>query len=172
MEKQHIIGVYGDEDKFINALRELKEKNMGAQEVYTPYPIHEVFTLLERKTRFTYAAFVYGLAAVIGVLSFLYYTSVIDWPLNFGGKPTNAFPSFIVIILVLTILSITILSLFTFSIVARLYPGKAAKMPDFRATDDKYVLVVEKTGDGQRETTVKSIIREAGAEEIYEKETE
>lgn len=172
MEKKNIIGVYSDEDKFINALRGLKEKNMGAQEVYTPYPIHEVFTLLERKTRFTYAAFAYGLAAVIGVLSFLYYTSVIDWPLNFGGKPTNAFPSFIVIILVLTILSITILSLFTFSIVARLYPGKPAKMPDFRATDDKYILVVEKSGDSHKEEAVKSIIREAGAEEIYEKEIE
>jgi hypothetical protein len=43
-------------------------------------------------------------------------------------------------------------------------------MPDFRATDDKFILVVEKSADLNAVSTVKSIIQDAGAEEIYEKE--
>ncbi len=166
MQNMTIIGVFDDEQKFVSAMEDLKANSITIKEVYTPYPIHDVFHLLERKTRFTYAAFLYGVAAVIGVLGFLYYTSVIDWPLNFGGKPTNAFPSFIVITIILTILSITILSLFTFSIVARVYPGKTPKMPDIRSTDDKFVMVVD------RHSSASAMLKENGATEVYEKEVE
>jgi hypothetical protein len=166
MANTAIIGVFDDEQKFVSAMESLKSSKINIKEAYTPYPIHDVFHLLERKTRFTYAAFIYGVAAVIGVLSFLYYTSVIDWPLNFGGKPTNAFPSFIVITIILTILSITILSLFTFSIVARIYPGKPVNMPDLRSTDDKFVMVVEK------HASASAMMKENGATDVYEKEVE
>lgn len=166
MANMTIIGVFDNEQQFVSAIEDLKSKSIGIKEVYTPYPIHDVFHLLERKTRFTYAAFLYGVAAVIGVLSFLYYTSVIDWPLNFGGKPTNAFPSFIVITIILTILSITILSLLTFSIVARIYPGKTPKMPDLRATDDKFVMVVD------HNAAATALLKENGATDVYEKEVE
>jgi hypothetical protein len=166
MANKSIIGVFDDEQKFVSAMESLKSGKINIKEAYTPYPIHDVFHLLERKTRFTYAAFLYGVAAVVGVLSFLYYTSVIDWPLNFGGKPTNAFPSFIVITIILTILSITILSLLTFSIVARIYPGKTVNMPDLRSTDDKFVMVVE------LHASATAVMKENGATDVYEKEVE
>ena len=169
MEKINIIGIFDEEHQLVDTLHTLTEKQVKVEEVYTPYPIHHVFELLKRKTTFTWWAFFYGLMAVIGVLSFLYYTAVIDWPLNFGGKPTNAFPSFIVITIVLTILSITILSLFTFSIIAEVYPGKKAVMPDVRATDDKFVLVLDRSDLGNNYEMVHQILKEGGASEVYEK---
>ncbi len=170
MTKTSIIGVFDQEDQLVHALKALKEKKIDVQEVYTPYPVHPVFESLGRKTSFTWWAFGYGLMAVIGVLSFLYFTAVIDWPLNFGGKPTNAFPSFIVITIILTILTITICSLFTFSVMARIYPGKPARMPDQRATDDKFILVVDpSTGDLHQ---AGQALRSLGASEVYEKEVE
>jgi hypothetical protein len=169
MSKISIIGVFSDEEQLVTMLHHLKEKKIDIREVYTPYPVHHVFEILERKSRFFWAAFLYGLFAVIGVLSFLYYTAVIDWPLNFGGKPTNAFPSFIVITLVLTILSITILSLFTFSIRAKIFPFKTAKMPDLRATDDKFVVVLDRDGQPLDASTLMKVLQENGADEVYEK---
>ncbi|HRY34202.1 MAG TPA: DUF3341 domain-containing protein [Bacteroidales bacterium] len=165
----NIIGVFNEETQLVDALHELKEQKVSIDEVYTPYPVHHVFELLERKTSFTWWAFAYGFMAVVLVLSFLYYTSVIDWPLNFGGKPSSAFPSFIVITIILTIFSITILSLFTFSVMAVLYPGKKAVMPDERATDDKFVVVLR--GQGQEAETARlgDILRTHGAAEVYEK---
>ncbi len=165
----NIIGVFNDETQMVQALHELKEQKVRIDEVYTPYPIHHVFELLERKTSFTWWAFAYGFSAVVLVLAFLYYTSVIDWPLNFGGKPSSAFPSFIVITIILTILSITILSLFTFSVMAVLYPGKKALMPDDRATDDKFVVVIPQQGQAVDPTKLGDILRNHGAAEVYEK---
>ena len=80
-------------------------------------------------------AYFFGLIAMITILAFLYYAAVISWPLNFGGKPSNAFPSFIVVTLVLTILTVTVLSLLAFSVSSKLYPGKKATIIHERAMD-------------------------------------
>ncbi len=149
----------------VSALRKLRERKIAVEEAYTPYPIHEVLHLMGKESKITLAAWFYGLFAVVSVLAFLYYTSVIDWPLNYGGKPFNSFPSFIVITIVLTIFIVTILSLFTFSVRARIYPGKVPEIVDERVTDDKFILVL----DAEQASGAGEVLRELGAEEIIEK---
>ncbi|HRY99807.1 MAG TPA: DUF3341 domain-containing protein, partial [Bacteroidales bacterium] len=140
MNRKILVGIFDTEEHLVAAVRQAREKRVAIREIYTPYPVMEAIEAMGKKSRFTLAAFLYGLFAALGVLAFLYYTSVLDWPLNFGGKPSSAFPSFIVITIVLTIFSVTILSLFTFSIRAKVWPGKAYVLPDRRATDDKFVM--------------------------------
>ena len=171
MTSKNIVGVFNDEDHLLKAMEALLEQQVKIKEVFTPYPIHHVFQLMKRKTSFTWWAFGYGAFAVVSVLSFLYYTSVVDWPVNFGGKPFNAFPSFIVITIVLTILTITILSLFTFSYMARVYPGKPAKIFDERATDDKFVLVIDQEYLKMDHSLLSTLLQSNGASEIFNKET-
>jgi hypothetical protein len=170
MNTTHIIGVFDSKSDLVSGIEGAKSNNFTIEEIYTPYPVMEAIDALNRKSRFTTAAFIYGAAAVIGVLSFLYWTSVIDWPINYGGKPTNTFPSFIIITLVLTILTITILSLFTFSIRARIYPGKKYLLPDLRATDDKFVILFDKKTAGAGFETISAKLKASGASEVYEKE--
>jgi hypothetical protein len=170
MSKPYYISVFDDEQKLLAGIKAVKEKNVKIDEIYTPYPMHEVIEAMGQKSRFTFAAFVYGFSAVVGVLLFLYYTSVIDWPINYGGKPSSAFPSFIIITLVLTIASITILSLFTFSIRAKVYPGKKYVLPDVRSTDDKFVMVFNSEEAGTGFDDLDRILKDCGAEEVYTKE--
>jgi hypothetical protein len=170
MSKPYFVSVFDEEQKLLAGIKAVKEKNVKIDEIYTPYPMHEVIEAMGQKSRFTFIAFVYGFMAVIGVLSFLYYTSVIDWPINYGGKPTSAFPSFIIITLVLTIATITILSLFTFSIRAKIYPGKTYTLPDLRATDDKFVMVFDGENSGSGFDDLDKMLKECGAEEVYRKE--
>ncbi|MFZ4546413.1 MAG: DUF3341 domain-containing protein [Bacteroidales bacterium] len=170
MNTTHIIGVFDSKSDLLAGIESAKSKNITIDEIYTPYPVMEAIDALGRKSRFTTAAFIYGFAAVVGVLSFLYYTSVIDWPINYGGKPTNAFPSFIIITLVLTILSITILSLFTFSVRAKIYPGKKFILPDERSTDDKFIILFDKKTAGAGFEAISAALKANGASEVYEKE--
>jgi len=170
MSNTHIIGIFDSKLDLLSGIEGAKSKNFTIDEIYTPYPVMEAIDALGRKSRFTFAAFIYGAVAVVGVLSFLYWTSVIDWPINYGGKPTNAFPSFIIITLVLTILTITILSLFTFSIRARIYPGKKYILPDERATDDKFVILFNKKTAGGEFEAISKAMKASGASEVYEKE--
>ncbi|WP_319479475.1 DUF3341 domain-containing protein [uncultured Draconibacterium sp.] len=162
MSKKYILGVFDDEATLVDAFEKLKDKGVMPVEVYTPYPVHEILEGMPIKTRITHAAFFYGLFAALGILGFLTYAASISWPLHYGGKPFNAFPSFIVVTIVATILAITLLTLFTFSARAKVFPGKKAEIFHERATDDKFVMVFDVEGIEKDNESVKSILTEYG----------
>lgn len=167
MDSEYLLGVFGDEETMLSAFRKMKEQEIEIEDVFTPYPVHEILEKHGRKSRITIVGWFYGFFATLGVLAFLIYTAVIDWPLNYGGKPSNAFPSFLVITIILTIFSITILSLFTFSWRANLWPSNEKPIYHLDATDDKFVILVNKAkADTARAT---SLMKETGAIEVIEK---
>lgn len=162
MDKKYFTGVFSDEDSLVAAFGKLKEKGIRPDEVYTPYPIHEILEGMGNKTRISHAAFVYGLLSTVGLIGFMYYVSVIDWPLDFGGKPFNAFPSFIVVNIVATILVITILTLLTFSVRAKIFPGKNPEIYHPQATDDKFVMLFSSKMEKEKEELAVRIVKEHG----------
>jgi hypothetical protein len=167
------IGIFSDEEKFISGIKNLQEQEFQIHDVFTPYPVHEVFHLLKRRSRLPTAAYFFGLFAIIATLAFLYYTSVVDWPVVYGGKPFNSFPSFIVVTIVLTIFTVTIASLALFSARSKLFPGRENTIFDLRATDDKFVIVVEtEIMDAASADRAGKIMEEQGAIEIIDKEFE
>lgn len=167
MDQQFLLGVFDTEESLLAAFRKMKEEKIEIEDVFTPYPVHEVLENHGRKSRITIVGWFYGFFASLIVLAFLFYTAVISWPLNYGGKPSNAFPSFLVVTIVLTIFSITILSLFTFSWRANLWPSNEKPIFHERATDDKFVILVKKENVDSRKAA--SLFRETGATEIIEK---
>lgn len=173
MSARYKVGVFDEEKKLIASIKALKENQLTIHDVFTPYPIHEVLHLLKRKSKLPTAGLIYGITGALSVLAFLYYTSVIDWPIDYGGKPFNSFPSFIVITIVLTIFIVTITSLFTFSVRSKLFPGQIPVIFDERATDDKFIIVIDDTILGEeRSGTAARIMKEMGAVEVLDKEFE
>ena len=167
MSKSHIIGIFDDEFSLVKAVEEIREKDIRIEEVYTPYPVHEVIHAMGKKSYLQVFAYFYGLFGALAVLAFLYWTSVISWPINYGGKPFNSFPSFIIITIILTIFLVTILSLATFSGRAKLWPGKTHKIYEIRATDDRFVVVVNLSEiEKGEESMVEKIFKGNGAIEI------
>ena len=167
------IGIFDDEVKFISAIKSLQEQKLLIFDAFTPYPVHEVFHLLKRKSRLPTAAYFFGLIGIISTLAFLYYTSVIDWPIVYGGKPFNSFPSFIVVTIVITIFTVTIASLALFSARSKLFPGRNNSIFDIRATDDKFVIVIDiNFPEISKAEIAGTIMAEQGAIEIIDKEYE
>jgi Alternative complex III, ActD subunit len=167
MEAKHLIGVFDSEESLMAAFRKMKDEGIEIKDVFTPYPIHEIMEKHGRKSRMTWVGWFYGLIASLAVLAFLFYTAVLDWPLNYGGKPSNAFPSFIVITIILTIFSITILSLGTFSWRANLWPSLEKPIWHEGATDDKFVILVDREKEGADRAG--RVMKENGAIELIEK---
>jgi hypothetical protein len=167
--KKYLVGVFNDEHTLIDAFQKALEKGIVIEEVYTPYPIHEILHGMKTKTYITYAAFFYGLFGVLMLIGGMYYAAVISWPLDFGGKPFNTFPSFIVVTIVATILTITVLTLLTFSVRSKIYPGKKADIIDIRATDDKFIILLDQDKMGIQKPEVTQLFQKYGASEVYEK---
>jgi hypothetical protein len=173
MTMMYKIGIFDEEEKFLSSIRMLLEQKVVIFDVFTPYPVHEVFHLLKRKSKLPTAAYFFGLFGMIATLGFLYYTSVIDWPIVYGGKPFNSFPSFIVVTIVITIFTVTILSLAAFSLRSKLFPGQENTIFDKRATDNKFVIVVTiDEADKSLSERAGRVMREYGAVEVIDKESE
>ena len=166
MNNQKILGVYDDEDKLLSSIQSVQEKGFKVNDVVSPYPIEKVFELLKLKTRIPVAAFFYGLLGLFGTFGFLYWTSVVNYPLVFGGKPQNTL-SFVIVIFVMVIFVVVSLTLVTFFIAEKKGPGAVPGFEYPGITDDKYVIIIDKTKDMDY-ASLNDILKEGGAIEITE----
>jgi len=156
------IGLFDNEESFDKAVQSLRDSDIEIEDIYAPIPVHHAVKNVAGSSKLPTIAYFLGILSLVATLSFLYYTAVIDWPLNIGGKPSNAFPSFIVVTLVVTIFLVTILSLLAFSISSKLYPGKKTEIFHHKATDNKFVIVLNATRVPEAE---KELIQ-SGAREV------
>ena len=170
MERTNIIGIYDDPDVVVAAARKIKEEGIRIKNVFTPFPIHELWEILGLKTRLPILTFLYGTFGLIIIYAFLYWTSVVNYPLKFGGKPLNSL-SFIIIMFVGTIFVAVLLTFMTFFIRQKIGPGKKVTMIDPRTTDDKFAIVIERHPDFTDEDVkrITRLLKETGASEISEK---
>ncbi len=169
MNNTNIIGVYEDEDVLLNAMDELQSNDIKIKDVFSPIPIHGVFERLNLTTRLPYATFIYGAIGTVVVFAFLYWTSVVSYPLKFGGKPLNTL-SFIIIMFVLTIFVGTLFTFLTYFIREKLYPGKEVELAVPRTTNDQFAIIIEKSPDMTDEDVKKlnDILKKTGAVEVKE----
>lgn len=169
MVKTNIVGVYEDEDVLVKAVHFMQEKNIQIKDVLTPIPVYGVIEALKLKTRLPLATFLYGVLGTALTFAFLYWTSVVNYPLKFGGKPLNSL-SFIIILFVATIFIGSLLTFMTFFIRQNLYPGKKPQILDPRSTNDKMLIVVDKDDkfSASEIRDIKTAMRESGAIEINE----
>ena len=169
MNNKTIIGIYKDEDVLLKAMDKLQENDIKINDVYSPIPLHGVFEKLNLTTRLPYATFIYGTIGALAVFAFLYWTSVVSYPLKFGGKPLNTL-SFIIIIFVLTIFVGTLFTFLTYFVREKMYPGKKVNLPVPRTTNDQFAILIEiernmSTDDINK---VNTLLKETGAVEIKE----
>jgi hypothetical protein len=169
MESINIIGIYDDPDVLVAAAKKLKEKDVRIKNIFSPFPIHELWDVLGLKTRLPLLTFIYGTVGLISIYAFLYWTSVVNYPLKFGGKPLNSL-SFIIIMFVGTIFVAVLFTFMTFFIRQKIGPGKKVVMIDPRTTDDKFAIVIEKSAGFTDEDVrrITAILKETGAVEISE----
>ena len=81
----------------VEATRKAREAGFTKLDAYSPYPIEALTEALDIHDRKLPAVVLAG--GIIGGLlgyALCYWTSVIDYPLNVGGKPFNSVPAFIV----------------------------------------------------------------------------
>ena len=119
MAEKFIHAVYDDDDKLIDAIKNLNENKIMIEEVFTPFPVHGLDHLLDLKpTRLAIAAFIYGCIGLTFGLLMINYIMIVDWPQNIGGKPSFSLlenlPAFVPVIFELTVFFAAHLMVITF----------------------------------------------------------
>ncbi|TVQ08156.1 MAG: DUF3341 domain-containing protein [Bacteroidetes bacterium] len=167
MAQTNIVAKFKDEGKLLKALTRLKENKVNLIDVYGPFANHDILKLVTRESRLPYMAVIYGFTSIILIFGFMYYTSVIDYPLSYGGKPIFSFPPMVVVMFLFCILFTTIMSVLSFHARAQIFPGKPSDTIDPSVTDDSFFLVLDQNYNPDE---IKEWLQEDGADEITEKE--
>jgi hypothetical protein len=105
---QNIFGMmvsFDNPDALIEAAGAARKAGYRSIDAYSPYPVEGLSEALElRTTRLPLVVLAGGLLGAAGAYFMQYYASVIDYPLNVGGRPLHSWPAFIPITFELTIL--------------------------------------------------------------------
>jgi hypothetical protein len=160
-----LIGVYDDDVKLMDGIDRFVEKDIPVDDVITPFVIEELFEKLKVHSNIQFLGFLYGVFAVVSILWGLYYTFVVDYPLNIGGKPSFSL-TFVVLLFVGMVLTVVLLTTGTFFHQERLWPFKKLKFNYPGMHDDKMVVFVGESYKQQAE----EIFKDTGAIDIQEVE--
>jgi hypothetical protein len=138
-----VIGFFKNGHDLVHATAKVREANYEHFDAFTPYPVHglEAAQGLKRSP-LPFVTFAAGLTGC--TLGFLlqYWTSVVDWPLNVGGKPFNSWPAFVPVMFECTVLFAglaTVAAMFIFNGL----PNIRRKAFDPGLTRDRFALVIE-----------------------------
>nr|WP_252967338.1 quinol:electron acceptor oxidoreductase subunit ActD [Candidatus Karelsulcia muelleri] len=90
---KNIIYALYDNDEII--LKEIKRMNLlkiKIKNIYSPFPIHGIKKYIKHlKSPFNIKIFYYGLFGFLISSLITWYSMILDWPQNIGGKPRKTF---------------------------------------------------------------------------------
>jgi hypothetical protein len=142
-----MIAEFEEAEDLIKAAGAAKEAGFKRMEGYSPFPVHGLSEAIGfRDNRVPWIVFISGLAG--GCLGYLmqFWISVVDLPLNVGGRPMNSAPSFVPVTFECTIL-FAVLAAFGCVLALNLLPQpyhpifNAAGFE--RASQDRFFLCIE-----------------------------
>jgi len=97
MTRVLLAGFSGDE-ALSAAARAAHGRNYRILNSFTPYPVDGIDTYLDlRPSRIRTAMLIGGFSTAAFAYALEYYSAVIDYPYNSGGRPFNAWPTFMLV---------------------------------------------------------------------------
>ena len=161
-----IAGIFLDEHKVVKAAQKVREAGFVKFDAITPYPVHgmEEACGIKRST-IPYVAFGMGAMGLLSALALVYFTAVVDWGVNIGGKPLFSLPAFVPIIFELTVLFAALSSvaaLFVFCGMPKVDPP----VIDKDLTCHKFAIFIPENDVGFGSDRVEKLLKDLGADEV------
>jgi len=142
-----VVAEFDSPDQLISAAKKAREEGYKQIEAYSPFPIHGLSDAAGFKDeKVPWIVFMGAVCGAAFGITLQYYASVIDYPLNVGGKPLFSFPMFFPITYEATILWASfgaVLGMLGLNRLPQPYHG-VFNTPNFeRASQDKFFLAIE-----------------------------
>lgn len=173
MSERQLVGVFESEAAILSAVRAVRTGGAILDDVYTPYPVHGMEEAMGlKRSRLPWACFAFGLLGGSAMLFFQYWVSALNWPLDVGGRPWNSLPAFLPITFETVVLFAGLGTVATFFLISRLYPGKKARQPDARITNDQFAIVLHTRAGAMDAHAIGALLTSHGAVRVMEQEGE
>lgn len=91
-----LLAEFGDPTELVTAVQRTHDEGYRCFDAYTPYPIEEAAEAMHfHRNRLPLLVLIGGVAGACLGLGLQYWASVIEYPLNVGGRPFFSWPAFI-----------------------------------------------------------------------------
>lgn len=142
-----VMAEFHSSEELIEAVHKAREAGFRHLDAYTPYPIEELAEALgHHRSKLPAIVLGGGILGAIGGYALQYWTQVIVYPMNVGGRPYHSWPAFIVPAFETTILAAAlsaVLGMFFLNGLPQPY-HPVFNVPGFAmASRDRYFLVIE-----------------------------
>lgn len=161
-----LAGIFLDEHKTVHAAKKVRESGFTKFDAITPYPVHGMEEACGiKRSPIPYVTFVAGITGLLAALGLVYYTSVIDWPVNIGGKPMFSLPAFIPIMFELTVLFAALASVVAMFVLCKM-PKIDPPVIDPDLTSHKFAIFIPENDTGYNQERVEKLLKDLGASEV------
>lgn len=165
---KYIVGLFKDDEVLLNAVHAVRKAGLKIHDVLSPYPVHGLDAAMGiKESRLHTVGFIAGSIGCISAISFIVWTNTQSYPLNIGGKPFAAIPSYIPVTFEITVLSASITMVVSFFVRCGLSLFKEPRIFDERTTDDHHAMIFSLNEANADQ--VKEVLRQNGAVEVNEK---
>jgi len=100
-----LLAKFHEPETLIRASHRVVEAGYRRFDAYTPYPVEGLAQSMRlRSSPLPFFVFAGGLMGALGGYLLQFYGTVIDYPMNIGGKPVHSWPTYIPVTFELTVL--------------------------------------------------------------------
>ena len=108
MKRPAVHGLLAEFDtptELVEAIRKARAEGYRVMDAYTPFPVEEVAEALHfHDRRLPLIVLIGGIIGGLAGYGLEYWTSVIDYPINVGGRPLHSWPAFLPVTFETTVL--------------------------------------------------------------------
>ena len=159
-----LLAEFTEQGRLIEAARRARDAHYRVVDAHTPYPVEELSVALDHgQSRVRQVMFIGGIVMATLAYGLEYYSAVIDYPYNSGGRPLDAWPAFMLVPFATGILLAGACGFATFLVetgLPNLSDPLFAVDGMARASQDRFLLAVELPQEDEgRSAAVATLVR-------------
>lgn len=173
MSRRIFMGIFQREQDILDAARAVRRRGWSIVDIHAPYAVHGLDKVAGfAPSRLPWICFALAIVGAALKTWFEYWTTAQSWPINVSGKPWNSLPAFFPVTFEVMVLIAGVGTTLAFFIAVGLRPGKKAKLPHSRVTDDRFALLIEEADAEFSPVEAAALCERFGAVETSEYEME
>lgn len=138
-----VVGFFDSPQAIIEATKKIRAANYESFDCFTPYPIHGLDKIQGlKRSPLPFITMGAGMTGFMCAVALQGWTSVIDWPLNVGGKPFWSWPAFVPVFFELTVLFAGLCTVGGMFLLNGL-PNMKKKSFDPNITRDRFAIMID-----------------------------